>query len=78
LEETGGPDVTIKCSTPWDAAGKTLDGFTTAGKLSRSWVNDEGVPQVAACETAAADPGGAFTAAAVEATVCRAADATAV
>jgi hypothetical protein len=36
LEETGGPDVTMKCSTPWDAAGKTLDGFTTSEKLSRS------------------------------------------
>jgi hypothetical protein len=56
----------MKCSTQWDAAGKVLDGFTISGNCSSSWWHDEGVPQVATCEIAAAGLGGTLTAAAVE------------
>ncbi len=54
------------CCTPCVAAGRILDGFTTAGNcLMSCWNTDEG-PQVATCEATAADREGAFTAAGTE------------
>jgi hypothetical protein len=64
LAATGGPVVTMWWHTPCEVAGSFLDGLTTSGKLSNSDLKEEGGPQVATCGTAAADPGGAFTAAA--------------